>query len=52
MQIFIKISTGESIILDVSPSAKIEDIKTMIQNQKGIPKNQQRLIFKQKITQD
>ena len=48
MQIFIeiKVATGNEIItLEVEPTDRIEDIKEMIFDKKGIPVAQQTLIF-------
>jgi ubiquitin len=45
MQIFVRFPDNRTITLDVQPSNSIEDVKANIQNEEGIPPNQQRLIF-------
>jgi len=44
-QIFIKALTGKTITLDVELTDTIESVKYKIQHDKGIPKQQQRLIY-------
>lgn len=45
MQIFVKTLSGKTITLLVEPPATVEKLKAKIQDQEGIPLNQQRLIF-------
>ena len=51
-QIYIKTLTGKSIVLEVSPSDKIEDIKEKIREREGIPPDQQRFIYSGKQIED
>ncbi len=52
MKLFVKNMTGQTIILDVSPSDSIEKVKAMIQMNSGVAPGAQRLIFAGKVLEN
>jgi ubiquitin C len=52
MHIFIKTLTGKTITLDVTLASTIEEVKEKIQEQEGIPPDQQRLMFAVRLLED
>ena len=52
MRIHITLTTGNPITLDVEAYTTVHNLKMIIQNKVGIPRKQQRLIFKNKQLED
>ena len=52
MQIFVREPDGKKYTLSVQPTENIDDVKSKLQSQEGIPKDQQRLSFEGKPLSD
>jgi ubiquitin C len=48
MQIFIKTLSGKTIMIKVSESDSIENLKQIFEDQEGVPVDQLRLVYREK----
>ncbi len=52
MEIYVRIPSGSTITLDVEPADTIDNLKALIENQEGIPADQQILYFNGLLLED